>query len=440
MSNTWDYVDPGYVADGYVWTGRPVIFEYGATRAELHGPSRRSGSLRLLQADKYSTGWERHGYPPIAIVSSLSLEYNQMRGDEYEQLAAFQSTVDYSTAEFSYIEGNTGYTVPVWFANSNQTIEEASFNRYTGKIELQSLTSFIPLPAVVPSSINDILANPAYSYPVDIRRAQPSVWVSSGIRRVVNKSVITRRTHTLSLVRKTATELGNLLSFFQNTAVGIKNTWSWLDARPVMREGTINLLSSNQASVETDTTGFSVSPGWFINSGAAMVRDTTLAYVGSSSLKVTTDGSTVREGMYTVGISAAANTAHTASCWVYAPVGASMYMYFRDATNNVTTGTAFTGTGAWQQVVLTITTGSTAVTNLALSVQNWRATTITFWVDALQIEAKPYATLFVAGTRPDYPESVTRTVRFAETSISWTQSSVRSDRYDLDIILEEDLR
>ncbi len=465
MSNTWDYVDPGYVADGYIWTGRPVICQYGDNRIELRGPSRRSGSLRLLQADKYSAGWERHGYPPIAAVSSMLLEYNQMRSDECDQLAAFQSAVDYSVATFDYIEGNTGYTVPAWFSNPNQTIEEKSFNLYTGKIELQSLQSFIPLPATPPADISAILANSAYPYTVDIRRAQPAAWTSSGTRRVVNKSAITRRTHTLSLIRKTATELGNLLSFFQNTAVGIKNTWPWLDARPVMREGTTNiLLQSNNF----------VSSPWTVGGTGTSAQGAADPFGGTTAWTVN-DTSAAAYYYYNQSVTVLPSTKYTLSLWIkkqipmtnaaLIQVGSGSYynaIIFNPETGSFVTqtgqnpfdSTIIVSDGDFWRLCLTFTslTGDTskiiyfrpAANNNGSATPASSATGSQVFY-GLQLEQKSYATSYVAtgattASRPDYPEPVTRTVRFAETSISWTQSSVRSDRYDLDIILEEDLR
>lgn len=247
------YVDAGYVDWGYFFTERPVVFEYGTVRAKLRGAPRRRGSLRLLQAGEYSSGWARHGYAPIAAVHSLSLEYQRLREDECQQLAEFQAAVDYSINQFDFIDGNTGFTVPAWFAESVHSVQETGYNVRACRIDLQSTSPFIPYPAGPPVSIADVLADSSYPYTLEIRRAQPSVWMSSGVRRATNKSSLTRRLHTLSLVRKTASDLGNLLSYFQSAAVGIRNTWAWtLDgvARTVrFAESTI---AWEQSQVRTD--------------------------------------------------------------------------------------------------------------------------------------------------------------------------------------------
>ncbi|MEL7567641.1 MAG: sugar-binding protein, partial [Dehalobacterium sp.] len=59
----------------------------------------------------------------------------------------------------------------------------------------------------------------------------------------------------------------------------------------MIEEGTTNLLTANQSSVETDTTGFSA-----FNS-ATLSRDTTERWHGSASLKVVTPGSVSYEGV-----------------------------------------------------------------------------------------------------------------------------------------------
>lgn len=227
MSDSWEYVEDGYVEDGYVFTGRPVIFQYGSNRIELRCPSRRSGSVRLLQAEEYSTGWSRYGFAPIAVLHTLELDYRRMSTEEYQALEAFQAAVDYSATEFDFIEGLTGVVIKARFFEPSQAIEEASYGLYRGRIVLMSLVPFIAYPASPPANINAILATAHYPFQFTVSRKQPRGWMSDGTLRIVNKSACKRRFHTLSLVRRTVVELGEVLSFFQNTAVGIQNKWSW---------------------------------------------------------------------------------------------------------------------------------------------------------------------------------------------------------------------
>jgi len=227
MTDTWEFVDSGYIQDGYAFTPRQVIFQFGENRLELRGPSGRSGSVRLLQAEEYSIGWARHGFAPIAAVHTLTLEYRRMSAEEYQALEAFQAAVDYTANEFDYIDGATGRTIQVRFAEPKQAIEEAGYDLYRGRIALLSLTPFIPFPATPPLNVDAILSTAHYPYQFSVERKQPRGWMSDGSLRVVNKSAIKRRFHTIPLVRRTAAELGDLLSFFQNSAVGMKNKWPW---------------------------------------------------------------------------------------------------------------------------------------------------------------------------------------------------------------------
>lgn len=228
MSDYWEFVDDGYVLDGFAFTPRQVIFQHGANRVELRGPSSLRGSVRLLQAEEYSTGWSRYGYAPIAAVHTLNLEYRRMSGAECQALEAFQAAVDYTATEFDYIDGATGTAYPVRFAEPSQAIEEAAYDLYRCRIVLLSLSPFIAYPSAPPLNIDSVLATAYYPYQFTVQRKQPRGWMSDGALRIVNKSVIPRRFHTLSLVRRTAAELGDLLSFFQYTAVGMKNKWPWI--------------------------------------------------------------------------------------------------------------------------------------------------------------------------------------------------------------------
>ncbi len=225
--NTWDYVDAGYVDDGYIFTARPVILQLGTERVALRAPSSRSGSIRLLQAEEVSTGWARYGSPPITAVHTLLLEYPQMRADEYAPLAAFREAVDDIATEFEFIDGLTGATATVWFAEPDFEVEEAGFNLYKHSLTLQSHSTFIPYPSSPPANLAAVLEHVHYPYRVTITRKQPHAWLSDGTRRVANKSALRRHIHTVSLVRKSAEDLGKLLSYFEHVAVGIRNKWSW---------------------------------------------------------------------------------------------------------------------------------------------------------------------------------------------------------------------
>lgn len=170
-----------------------------------------------------------------------------------------------------------------------------------------------------------------------------------------------------------------------DTVGGASGTW--------VEEATTNLLTANQASVETDTTGFSTASSFQINSGATITRVTTEKWHGNASLRVQTPGTTTAEGVETTGRSASASTSHTATTKVKAPVGASLLLKLRDHTNSISApNVAFIGTGDWQEVSTTLTTGATAVTDLRMAVSVNGTAAVTFYIDGLQLEAKSYAT------------------------------------------------
>lgn len=157
-----------------------------------------------------------------------------------------------------------------------------------------------------------------------------------------------------------------------------------------LTESTSNLLSANQASVETDITGFTK-----INAGDIISRDTTQYWTGSASLKTVTPGSVNREGFFTNGISASANTAYTGS--VYVKGSGNITVRLRDVTNSVLQDTNYTLTSTWTKVSATITTGTNPVTDLRLYVMTDDIQALTFYTDGLQIEQKAYDTPWYTG-------------------------------------------
>lgn len=223
------YIDSGYIDDGYFFTSRPFIFVSGVNRLELSGPSSRSGSVKLLQPEEYSTGWVRYGFTPLAILHTLSLNYSRMRQDEAAGLTAFRVVVDDTSVQFNYVNGESGVSIPCWFDEPQQELDQQSYGKYQAKVALVSTTPFITFPGAPPANLDAILATAQYSYKQTIQRKQPRVWNSDGIPRIYNKSAIKRTLHGLTLRNRNAADLGALLSYFINTAVGIKNMWTWTD-------------------------------------------------------------------------------------------------------------------------------------------------------------------------------------------------------------------
>lgn len=149
--------------------------------------------------------------------------------------------------------------------------------------------------------------------------------------------------------------------------------------------GPPNLLSANQASVETDITGFTK-----INAGDTISRDTTQYWTGSASLKTVTPGSTNREGFYTSGINASANTQYTGSAYVKGSGDVTLRLY--DFTNSVYQDFNMTLSSSWTRFSVTLTTGASPVTDLRLYVLTNSVQALTFYTDGFQIEEGSSAT------------------------------------------------
>lgn len=146
----------------------------------------------------------------------------------------------------------------------------------------------------------------------------------------------------------------------------------------MIEEGTTNLLTANQASVETDTAGFTAV-------GATISRDTTEHWHGASALKVVTANAAANEGVFTNQTTVSASTVYTASAWVKAPLGVTLEFNLSDFIDSGTLVT-FTGTGAWQRVNTTLTTD--AHTSVYILIRTVSRQAVTFYLDGLQLEQK----------------------------------------------------
>lgn len=163
---------------------------------------------------------------------------------------------------------------------------------------------------------------------------------------------------------------------------------------PEDRQKAIGILNANvnlviNPSVETNATNYSVT------ANATGSRDSTESKHGSYSYKVVTDGVGAGEGgIYTQSGLTATNT-YTFSAWVKAPLAATMELEVDDTTD--TTTEAFTGTGEWQRVHVTHTmaAGETVATFTVQTVTSAQA--ITFYTDAIQIEASTFPAIYCDG-------------------------------------------
>lgn len=218
-------------------------------------------------------------------------------------------------------------------------------------------------------------------------------------------------------------------------------TYTDAKAGLVIEGATTNLCTSNQATgtdTSAATTGFAnVDTGpTLLTAGATIASDTAQYYQGSRSLKVTCSGGATNEGFCTDAISASANTVYTITMRVR-PIstGGGGQAFVRDYTNGVQTLQAISSlaANAWGIVTMSITTGASPVTNLRIGM---RETTtgvgVHWWVDAIQIEAKPFATSWVDGTRnADYaavhlPQNYLKYSRDLTQTSAWTVAGTGS--------------
>jgi predicted phage tail component-like protein len=167
-----------------------------------------------------------------------------------------------------------------------------------------------------------------------------------------------------------------------------------IDYGVLVGEGTENLLTSNQATVETDTTGFSAL-------GSTISRDTTKSWQGSASLNVTKNLGTY-EGI-AISYSEASQGDYVGQTRITGAGSVAVWLRvtYTDGTYDQTTNKVINLSGEWQYVETNVLTTDTAKTvdNVTIYVRTDVQQGITFHIDGNQLEQKPYATTFVDGTR-----------------------------------------
>lgn len=176
-------------------------------------------------------------------------------------------------------------------------------------------------------------------------------------------------------------------------------------------EGTTNLLTANQSSVETDLTGFGVD-----GSGVTLSRVTTEHWNGTASIRVQTtqDGT----GVSVANTGAGAGT-YTFSVWLKGTGNVQIIVW--DGTSGVSS-TPFALTPTWTRHTITgaVNTGST----IYGYVRRQDASGADFYCDGLQVVQKPYpASWQIGGTvRPGETLSIPTAGIFEKGN--WTISKV----------------
>ena len=165
--------------------------------------------------------------------------------------------------------------------------------------------------------------------------------------------------------------------------------------------GAVNLIAN--PSFEVD------AAGWGLNGAGtqSLTRITSDAYSGSACASVTTDGSVGGQGLIWNGTrpAATAGVAYTISGWSKGVSGSSLLrigMEFYDVGGGFLAGfnTPYTMSSAWTRATFTATApANTASVRPYYRVHN--AVAATYRVDALQLEARAYASTYCDGSLGD---------------------------------------
>ena len=76
-------------------------------------------------------------------------------------------------------------------------------------------------------------------------------------------------------------------------------------------EGTTNLLTANQASIETDLIGFNINAA-----GTTLTRDAAVFWQGASSLRLDCNGTNIQQGFITSSLAVTASRTYVYTVWV----------------------------------------------------------------------------------------------------------------------------
>ncbi len=161
----------------------------------------------------------------------------------------------------------------------------------------------------------------------------------------------------------------------------------WSFVRP---EATVNLVSN--PSLETGVTGYINPPG------TAIARVSTEQAVGLYSLAVTPSADVADGAFFALTLST--TTTYTFGVSVKGANGVDYGVIFYDVTALAVLGTpvGFTGDGTWRRQVVSATTGANTSYWVGV-VKNNNASTATYYMDALQVEEKAYATTYCDGSQ-----------------------------------------
>lgn len=164
-----------------------------------------------------------------------------------------------------------------------------------------------------------------------------------------------------------------------------------------LENGAANLLTENQATAETNTTGF-VAMG-----SVTITRDTAEHFVGSACLKVVTNNAATAEGFY-VTFDPADNTSKYPGS-IYLKGSGTVTLRVRDVTNAVSATKNITLTSSWVRHEACITT-TLASTDLRIEVYTQSQQAATIYADCLMVEEDESKTQATCWAKPSFARQV----------------------------------
>ena len=192
-------------------------------------------------------------------------------------------------------------------------------------------------------------------------------------------------------VPATGTTYG-FIEFHNGASVGNGEVW-WDDV--VLEEGT---LAGAYFDGDTPLTNLATNPsytndtsGWSAAGTATLSRDTSVSYVGPTSLKLNTGSSTAYSGAAQY-INTVAGKYYTVSAYVYIPTGSSMNF----ACDNLDSPPqAIVGNSAWQRIRMT---GRAKGASTPIYFRSTVANQTPFWIDGVLVERSMTLNPFFEGT------------------------------------------
>jgi len=192
----------------------------------------------------------------------------------------------------------------------------------------------------------------------------------------------------------TAGKLNEALPIIGKGGSTVGDTFTFDRGNPI--GGRLNLLTENQSSIETDTSGFKSLLG------ATLTRTTSEAKFGNASLQVETPGEVHREGVsidpYVV---ASEGETYTGSVYIKGAGELLVLLQFYDLLGAYISQAVkpITVTSDWQRIDVTgVAPSGTAYTELIIRTAENNPQAVTFYIDGLQIEQGPLTPWHLGGT------------------------------------------